>query len=97
VVQQVIPKKPLTSHPQHDSVIAHNVYKKYSRFNLHSLKGLGGKEMTELRAYLLRRLNSEGGTPIGASEVGELILSMRRDLGFERTRLSASDFDPLAK
>lgn len=47
--------------------------------------------------HLLLRLNSEGGTQIGASEVGELILAMRRDLGFERTRLLASEFKPLAK
>jgi hypothetical protein len=43
--------------------------------------------------HLLRRLNSESATPIVASEVGELVLAMRRDLGFERTRLSALEFE----
>lgn len=43
---------------------------------------------------LLRRLNSQADTPLAPSEVGELILAMRRDLGFERTQLSTTDFDP---
>ena len=41
---------------------------------------------------LLRRLSSEGDKPTVASEVGELILAMRRDLGFGRTRLLASEY-----
>ena len=42
--------------------------------------------------HLLRRLSSEGDKPTVALEVGELILAMRRDLGFGRTRLSASEY-----
>lgn len=47
--------------------------------------------------HLLHRLNSESDTPQVASEVGELVLAMRRDLGFKDTRLSASEFVPHAK
>ena len=47
--------------------------------------------------HLLRRLSSQGDKPIVASEVGELILAMRRDLGFTNTRLSASEFETNAK
>jgi hypothetical protein len=47
--------------------------------------------------HLLRRLSSESGTPPVASEIGELILAMRRDLGFKCTRLSASEFELPAK
>jgi len=43
--------------------------------------------------HLLRRLKEEGSSPKVSSEVGELILAMRRDLGFERTRLLASEFE----
>lgn len=46
---------------------------------------------------LLRRLNSEGDTTAITSEVGEVILAMRRDVGFKRTRLSASEFEPHIK
>jgi len=44
---------------------------------------------------LLQLLNSD--TPVVASDVGELILAMRRDLGFDRTKLSASEFEPHTK
>jgi hypothetical protein len=47
--------------------------------------------------HLLRRLREEGSSPKVASEVGELILAMRRDLGFKRTRLFASEFETNAK
>ena len=47
--------------------------------------------------HLLHRLSSEGSTPKVASEIGELILAMRRDLGFGRTRLSASEFETNTK
>ena len=46
---------------------------------------------------LLRRLRTEGGTPNIASEVGELVLAMRRDVGFMRTQLLASEFEPNAE
>jgi len=46
---------------------------------------------------LLHRLNSQADSPLAVSEVGELVLAMRRDLGFRRTRLTASEFDPHAK
>ena len=46
---------------------------------------------------LLHRLNTETDAPLVASEVGELVLAMRRDLGFERTHLTASEFEPHAK
>lgn len=43
--------------------------------------------------HLLRRLRTEESTPNVASEVGELVLAMRRDVGFKRTRLLASEFE----
>ena len=46
---------------------------------------------------LLLRLNSEGDAPFVLSEIGTLILAMRRDLGFRRTQLSASDFVSYSK
>ena len=46
---------------------------------------------------LLRHLRSGGYTPEVASDVAELILAMRRDLGFERTGLLASEFQTKAK
>lgn len=46
---------------------------------------------------LLRRMRTEGGTSNIASEVGELVLAMRRDVGFKRTRLLASEFEPNAE
>ncbi len=47
--------------------------------------------------HLLRCLSSQGNKPTVAKEVGELILAMRRDLGFTGTRLSASEFETNAK
>ena len=46
---------------------------------------------------LLRRLHSEGAATKIPSEVGELILAMRRDLGFKSTHLAASEFETNAK
>lgn len=46
---------------------------------------------------LLRRMRSEGSTANIASEVGELVLAMRRDVGFGSTRLIASEFEPNAE
>jgi hypothetical protein len=45
---------------------------------------------------LFHRLNSKSDNPIIASEVAEVILTMRRDLGFKRTQLLASEFKPHA-
>ena len=42
---------------------------------------------------LLSRLRSEGDNPEVALEVAELILAMRRDLGFSCTRLLASEYE----
>ncbi|MDH2918757.1 MAG: hypothetical protein PXX73_06155 [Sideroxydans sp.] len=42
---------------------------------------------------LLSRLRSEGDNPEVALEVAELILAMRRDLGFRCTRLLASEYE----
>jgi hypothetical protein len=54
---------------------------------------------TVIRSFnqLLRRLRSEEGTSGLASEVGELILAMRKDLGLKGTHLLASEFDANAK
>jgi hypothetical protein len=43
--------------------------------------------------HLLRRLSSSENAPKVASEVGELFLAMRRDLGFKHTHLLASEFE----
>lgn len=42
--------------------------------------------------HLLRRLTSENSQQV-TSEVGELIIAMRRDLGFKCTKLSAKEFE----
>jgi len=54
---------------------------------------------TVIRSFnqLLHHLRSGEGASKSSSEIGELILAMRRDLGFKRTCLSASDFEAHAK
>ncbi|MFZ3035570.1 MAG: hypothetical protein WA138_16360 [Parvibaculum sp.] len=43
--------------------------------------------------HLICRLNSGDDIQMVDAEVGELILAMRRDLGFERTQLLSSEFE----
>ncbi len=46
---------------------------------------------------VLQRLESGDGAGPTEAEIGELVLAMRRDLGFERTRLLASEFQASSK
>jgi len=44
---------------------------------------------------LIGRLNSRGKQPKVLQEVGELVLAMRKDLGFQKTKLANDDFHTL--
>ena len=46
---------------------------------------------------LIQKLNSQGKQPKVLDEVGELVLEMRKDLCFQKTKLSTNDFDSLKK